>query len=143
MMKRQYLRILMVLVGVAGFGVAAKAQSLDRVVVTIPHQFEAAGKTFPAGIYEVKRADELSKFPTLIFSSVENHVSTLLVASTMEPAAPEKPELSFEQVGDQHFLSKIETGDHVFTLLVSHSAKLETAAQSHTGTATGSTAGSN
>lgn len=142
-MKRQYLRILMVLVGFADFGVAVKAQSLDQVVVTIPYQFEAAGKIFPAGIYEVKRADGPSRIPTLILSSVENHVSTLLVASTMEPAAPKKTKLSFEQVGDRHFLSKIETSDHVFTLLVSHSAKLETAAQSHTGTATGSTAGSN
>jgi hypothetical protein len=38
-MKKQYLRILMAVVGLAGLGVTAKAQDLDQVVVTIPFEF--------------------------------------------------------------------------------------------------------
>jgi len=44
------------------------------------------------------------------------------------------PLQQFEQIDGQHFLSKIETADHVFTIPVSRSEILEAAAKSARGT---------
>jgi hypothetical protein len=46
----------------------------------------------------------------------------------------DKPEVRFEQIDGQHFLSKIETTDHVFTIPVSRSEILEAVAKSARGT---------
>ncbi len=76
-MKKQYLRILLAVVGFAGLGVTAKAEVLDQIVVTIPFEFVVAGKTLPAGTYRTNRISA-DKLEGLILSSVENHVSAIL-----------------------------------------------------------------
>ena len=55
-MKKLLVRLLLTLVGVAGFTIPAKAEPL--VVVKIPFQFVAAGQTFPAGEYNVSRLND-------------------------------------------------------------------------------------
>ena len=58
MMKKLCLPILVTLVGFAGLSVAAKAQVVDQIVVTIPFEFVVAGTTLPAGTYRVNRLSE-------------------------------------------------------------------------------------
>jgi hypothetical protein len=142
-MKKQCMRILIALIGVAGLGVAAKGQEADQIVVKIPYEFVASGKTLPAGTYKVNRVSNTNE-KALVLSSFENHTGALVVATVVEGNDTGKASISFEQVGGEHFLSKIETAGHLYSISVSRSEILEAAARSHGGTsASGSSSGSN
>jgi len=140
MMKKLCLRIAVALVSFAGLGITAKAQVVDQIVVTIPFEFVVAGKTLPAGTYRVNRVSD-DKREGLIFSSVENRASAIVHPIEVKSARADKAQVSFEKAGDQHFLSKIETADNVFTIPVSRAAILLASGKSHTGTASGSSVG--
>jgi hypothetical protein len=143
-MIKQYLRIIIAVIGFAGLGVTAKAQAVDQVVVNIPYEFVVAGKTLPAGTYTVQRLRAADP-NVLILSSFENRSNAIVLPTQVESSSDDKAKLTFEQVGDEHFLSKIETADHVFTMKpVSHSQILEAEAKSHSATpVSGSASGSN
>jgi hypothetical protein len=142
-MRKHCLRILIALIGVAGLGTAAKGQVIDQIVVNIPYEFVAAGKTLPAGTYRVNRVSG-DNLEALVLSSFENRAGVIVGSTAVESTQADKPEVSFEQVDGQHFLSKIKTADHVFTIPVSRSEILEAAARSHTGTsASGRSDGNN
>jgi hypothetical protein len=134
-MSKYYLRFLIALVvGVAGLGVAVKGQVVDQIVVNIPYEFVVAGKTLPPGTYRVNRLSDIHP-EILILSSFESRASAMLLSSTrVESSSAGKPEVSFEQIDGQHFLSKIETANHVFTIPVSRSEILEATAKSARGT---------
>jgi hypothetical protein len=143
MMRKQYLRIVIALIGFAGLGITAKAQAVDQTVVNIPFEFVVAGKTLPAGNYRVNRVSDTDS-RILVLSSFENKVSAVLLPTEVANSLEDKPEVTFEQVGDQHLLSKIETADHSFTIPVSRSEILEAEAKSHGATAASDSAsGSN
>jgi len=135
-MKKQYLRILLAAAGFAGLGITAKAQVLDQVVVTIPFEFVVAGKTLPAGTYRTNRISN-DKYEGLILSSVENHVSVILHPTMVESTHDENAQASFQETGDQRFLTTIETGDNLFTIPESSVAIQEALAKSHNGTTPG------
>jgi hypothetical protein len=139
-MKKLCLRILVALVGLAGLGVAANAQTVDQVVATIPFEFVVAGKTLPAGTYWVRRVFD-SNERTLVISNYENNTSAIILPSEVESTPTDKPEMSFQTAGDQHFLSKIETADHIFAIPVSREAILLASGKSHTGTTSGNSGG--
>ena len=142
-MRKHYLRIAVALIGVAGLGTTAKAQAVDQIVVNMPYEFVAAGKTLPAGTYTVKRLSDTDP-NVLILSSFENRASAIVVSTQVESSFADKAQVSLEQVGGEYFLSKIETAEHLFTIPVSRSAILEAAARSHSGASgTGSVSGSN
>src|SRR5271156_1812472 len=104
-MRKQYLRILIVLIGVAGLGMSARGQAFDQIVVNIPYDFVVAGKTLPAGTYKVNRVGVTDR--ALILSSFENRASAIVLATHIESTSADKPQVSFEQVGGERFLSKI------------------------------------
>jgi len=145
-MRKHYLRILLALIGVAGLGMAAKAQEVDHIVVKIPYAFVASGKTLPAGTYTVTRVSD-SNTRALVLSNFAERVGVLVIASQLENSFADKSSVSFEQVGGQIFLSQIQTADHLFTIPVSRAEILEAAAKSHSGTpvtgASGSASGAN
>jgi hypothetical protein len=142
-MGKHYLRILIALIGVAGLGVAAKGQVVDQIVVNIPYEFVVAGKTLPPGAYRVNRLTD-TDLGSLILSSFKSRAGVMVHSTSVESTQADKPEVSFEQVDGQHFLSEIKTADHVFTIPVSRSEILEAAARSHTGTsASGRSDGNN
>ena len=142
-MRKQCLRILIALIGVAGLGMAARGQVSDQIEVNIPYEFVVAGKTLPAGTYRVNRLSDTNE-ETLVLSSLDSRARVMVLSTAVESTQADKPEVSFEQVGGQHFLSKIETADHVFTIPVSRSEILEAAARSHGGaSSSGPSDGSN
>ena len=142
-MRMHYLRILIALIGVAGLGMAARGQVSDQIQVNIPYEFVVAGKTLPAGTYRVNRLSDTNE-ETLVLSSLDSRARVMVLSTAVESTQADKPEVSFEQVGGQHFLSKIETADHVFTIPVSRSEILEAAARSHSGaSSSGRSDGSN
>jgi len=145
-MRKHYLRILLALIGIAGLGTAAKAQE-DHIVIKIPYAFVVSGKTLPAGTYTVTRVSD-SEIRALVLNNFEERASTIVLATTIESNYATKSDVSFEEVGGQLFLSKIQTGDHLFTIPVSRAEiLLEAAAKSHSGTpatgAAGSASGAN
>jgi hypothetical protein len=133
LMRKHYLRFLIALTGVAGLGVAAKGQAVDQIVVNIPYEFVVAGKTLPPGTYRVNRLSNIQP-EVLILSSFESRAGLMVRSTAVESTRVYKPEVSFEQIDGRHFLSKIETADHVFTIPVSRSEILEAAAKSARGT---------
>ena len=48
-MRKQCLRILIALIGVAGLGMAARGQAIDQIVLNVRYEFVVAGKTSVAG----------------------------------------------------------------------------------------------
>ena len=141
-MKREYLRILMALLGLAAVGATAKAQVSDQLTVTIPFEFVAAGKTLPAGTYRINRLSG-DRVEELVLSSLENGTGVFVYAAEVESVRDGKTQLSFEHAGNQHFLNKIETGNHVFNIEVPHTVTLLASAPSHTSTPSGSSGGNN
>jgi hypothetical protein len=131
MMKNHCVRILSAFLGLAGLGAAAHGQVSDQLSVNIPYEFVVAGKTLPAGSYRISRANGHDD-RVLLISSFENHASALVLATEIVDAtAAAQPGLSFQEVGEQHLLGKIQTADHLFTIRVSDRAVLEAAAKSH------------
>jgi hypothetical protein len=141
-MKMQCLRILMVLVGFAGLSFTAAAQVADQLVVNIPFAFSVAGKTLAAGTYKVNRIDD-DKSDGLMLRSFENRDGGMFFPTYVENTPSNKPKLSFEKVGNQYFLSKIETRDSTFIIPASRVAVLEASARSNAGTPSGTSSGGN
>ncbi len=141
-MRRQFLRIVIALIGVAGFGMGAKAQSLDQIEFNTPHEFVVGGKTFPAGTYRVRRVSITD--PKLLFlSSVETRETAMIHSTWTESSNTDKNDVSFLQVGDEHFLNKIETPNHLFSIEVPRSEILDAVAKSQSGSSASASAGGN
>ncbi|HET8924564.1 MAG TPA: hypothetical protein VFN26_16395 [Candidatus Acidoferrum sp.] len=138
-MKTLYLRLLLVLAGFAGVAVPAKAQAVDQLVVNIPFQFVAAGQTLPAGEYRVMRLQSTEP-GILVLSSYENRASIVVLPVETEDSIRGKTKLNFESAGDQHFLSRIETLDHVYNLHVPSAGTLLAATPHQSGSASDSSA---
>jgi hypothetical protein len=135
-MRKHHLRFLIALIGVTGLGTGAKGQAVDQIVVNIPYEFVVAGKTLPAGTCRVNRLSSIHP-EVLILSNFESRAGLMVRSTEVESTRGYKPEVSFEQIDGQHFLSKIETADHVFTIPVSRSEILEAAAKSARASASG------
>ena len=130
-MKTHFTRMATALLVLAGLAISAKAQSSDKLSVHVPYEFVVAGKTLPAGTYRVTRVSDTDD-RALALTSFENRASALVVSSEVEASPNDNPSFTFQQIGGQHFLSKIQTGEHVFVIPVSKSEVLE-AMKSHQG----------
>jgi hypothetical protein len=115
-MKKYGVRILSAFFGLAALAFTVKGQAADEIVVKIPYEFVVAGKTLPAGTYKVIRISDNDQ-RALALSSFENHTAILVLSSEVtDKSSAQHPSVRFQQVGEQHLLSKIETADHVFTI---------------------------
>jgi hypothetical protein len=122
-MKKHCVRILSAFLGLAALALAAKAESMDRIVVNIPYAFVVDGTTLPAGRYTVNPISAQDK-RVLVISSFENHATVMVLSSEIaDRSSEEQPSVSFQQVGEQHLLSKIQTGEHVYTIPVKEFGK--------------------
>ena len=141
-MKKSFLRILLVLAGLAGLTVSAKAQQPDQLLVKVPFSFVTAGRTFPAGEYKITRLrDEEPRI--LLLVNVENRADLATLRPESQEAAHGKAQLDFSSVGDQHFLSRVETADNTYNLSVPKTEALLAAAPSKGMAASSSSSGSN
>jgi hypothetical protein len=124
----KYARILVAVTFLLGLSVAANAEIRSEVVVNLPFEFVASGITFPAGTYTVKRFSQ-QPFDTLMLTSDGKGTSVFIHPIEMEDASDAKPKVSFHRIGEQHFLSAIETADYIYNFTVSKSVLLEAAAK--------------
>ena len=136
-MKTIYVRVLSAFFGLAAFAAATRAQEIDQIIVNVPYEFVVAGKTLPAGTYRVHRANDHDA-RVLAITSFENRDGALLLSSDISPTREDKPALRFEVIGNQHFLSRIETGEHIFTIPVSNKAANQVVAMEKQSTPAGS-----
>jgi len=133
-MKRQSLRILLAILGLGVLSGTSKAQVLDQIIVTIPFQFVIAGKTLPAGTYEGHRvSDTGDRFAGLVLNNVDDGVSAIILPVEVESTRGQA-KLGFDQVGDQHFLTRIETSDNVYNFEVPRKATLLASTPARAGT---------
>ena len=133
-MKRDPFRLLVLVCAAALLAAAASAGDLDRLVVNIPYDFVVSGKTLPAGTYTVQRLSDYDEHP-LSISCVEHRTSAIIVSGEVEPAVQAHPSVTFLSSRNQHFLTRIQTGEHVFNLRVSKKVVQEaTNSQSLSGT---------
>ena len=120
-MKKLYFRIALVLVGIAGIGITTKAQAVDQLSVTVPFEFVVDGTTLPAGMYRLHRLSDANPSGGLVLSSYGNRVTSVFLPVDIENAAVYKPQLTFEAIGGQRVLSRIQTGDNVFDIPIAKS----------------------
>jgi len=121
-MKRNYFRVFVVSFGAAVLAAAGFAADLDRLVVDIPYDFVVNGKTLPAGKYNVSRSIDNNP-RVLSISGVENHASAVALSTDMEQARNSRPGITLRRTGDQAVLTKIQTGEHVFTFPVAQTSQ--------------------
>jgi hypothetical protein len=117
-MKKQYAGILLTLTCFLGLAVGAEGQGPRELVVTVPFDFVTAGKTLPAGTYTVSRVSE-DALGGLTISSYENGLSVIVLPNQVEGDPVDNVKVSFKQIGDAHFLSKIETANGIYSIPVS------------------------
>lgn len=114
-MKKAYLTVVLTLTCLLGLGISARAQAASGVVVTVPFEFVAGGKTLPAGTYSVGRVSA-AVHPGLIIRSNDN--GALVLPTVFEGTPGEQSKLGFEHVGDKYFLSKVETRAGIYTFAI-------------------------
>jgi hypothetical protein len=129
-MKGKFVSTLILLVGVLGLCVVAKAEVSEAIKLTVPFEFIVDGQTLPAGTYSLSRVAE-AKLSGLILRNETAHTSVFVLPTEVTDASSDKPEVSFKRVGEVYFLSKIRTSHNVYALPVGRSTILEATARLH------------
>jgi hypothetical protein len=104
-MKKQISRALLGLVAALTLVVAAQAQAVNAVVITVPFDFVAGEKLMPAGRYTVRRITSDAE-SALIIRSVDGRASAVFLTNTGH-AGPRGSALVFRLRGDRHFLAEV------------------------------------
>jgi len=112
-MNKSFFTVLLTLPCLLGLGINARAQDASRVVVTVPFEFVAGGQTLPAGAYTLSRVYTTSE-RNLVIRSYDNGAFLLPIEFDNTPA--ERAKLGFTRVGDEFFLSRVETPAGVYTM---------------------------
>lgn len=106
-----------------GLAAGAKAETHREVIVKIPYEFVAAGRTLPAGTYTVSRLSD-DRLAGLSIVSQGQRSGVLVLANQFENRPANNTKVRFERVGGMYFLRSIETLDGVYTLPLPRSALL-------------------
>ena len=124
---KKYAKIVVAIVFILGLSGAAKAESQDGVIVTLPFKFMVGGKTLPAGTYTVRN---VSGDPSslLMITNHDTSRSVLVLPYVSESVSTDKPELEFQRGGEERFLSSIHTPLRNYRIPVSQVALTEAVA---------------
>jgi hypothetical protein len=112
-MKKSYLAVVLTLMCLLGLNLSARAQDAGKVVVNVPFEFVAGGEILPSGTYSISRVSTQSP-QGLVIRSYDN--SAFLLPIVFDGAPADHAQLTFRQVEDKYFLSKIETPVGVYTI---------------------------
>jgi hypothetical protein len=97
--------VMLSLIAIAG-RTPAHAQVIYALDAAIPFSFTVRNMTLPAGDYSIKRVNMAD--PNLLeIQSRDGHSLLFIVNDVVTGKAPNRPELIFDRVGDQYFLSEI------------------------------------
>ena len=121
-MKQQWANVLLI-ISLFGLAAGAKAETHPEVIVKIPYEFVAGGRTLPAGTYTVSRLSD-DRRGSLSIVSYEQRSSVLVIPNQFENRPADGAKISLERVGGMYFLRSIETLDGVYSLPLPRSALL-------------------
>jgi hypothetical protein len=124
---KKYGRVIATVTFLLGIGMAARAQAQDNIIVTLPFGFVAGEKALPAGTYKVSRFSNDPSGP-LLFTNHDKEISVFVLPMASDGAPADKPRLTFEEVGKEHFLNTIHTSLGTYYIPVSHSGVTQAAA---------------
>jgi hypothetical protein len=127
---KKYAKILATFVFLAGYGITANAEIRDEILVRLPFQFVVGGKTLPAGTYRVTALSSDNSGP-LTLTSRENGTSVFVLPYMSDYVSADKPHVDFQQIGEERFLTTIQTTEETFFIPVSHSIIMEATAKLH------------
>jgi hypothetical protein len=140
-MKMKFASVLVTLIGLIGLSAAARAEIRGQIRVTLPFEFVVDGETLPAGTYTLSTFSD-DKFDGLILSDRDHGVSVFLHPVEIEGASADKPQVGFQRVGNQLFLTRIQTAYDVYNIPVPRAVIMQFANRSHgNGTASESSSG--
>jgi hypothetical protein len=110
-----------------GLRVAANADIRDQVLVKLPFEFVVSGTTLPAGTYTVKCLVQ-QQSNLLLLTNNDNRRSILVHPTERLDASNDMAKVRFRKVGEQRFLSAIQTPEYLYNFPLSPSSILETPA---------------
>jgi hypothetical protein len=125
---KKYARVIATVTFLFGIGMAARAQAQDNIIITLPFGFVAGERTLPAGTYKVSRFSNDPSGP-LLFTNYDKDISVFVLPTANDGTSVDRPHLTFEQVGGEHFLNTIQTSLGTYYIPVSHSGVTEAAAK--------------
>jgi len=137
---KKYAGIIATVTVLFGIGLAARAQAQDKIIVTLPFGFVAGEQTLPAGTYKVSRFSNDPSGP-LLFINYDKEISVFVLPLASEGTSAGKPHLTFEQVGNKHFLNTIQTSLGTYYIPVPHSGVTEAVAKLRNSGAASGTSG--
>lgn len=126
---KKYAKILVAIVFILVLSGAAKAESQDGIMVTLPFKFVVSGRTLPAGTYTMRNVSD-DPSGLLMITNHDTSKSVLVLPYVSESASTDKPELEFQRGGEEHFLSTIHTALRNYHISVSQSVLTKAAAAS-------------
>lgn len=106
-MRNVFLAVVAISLAAIAVRVPANAQVVDAIEANIPFGFTVRNKTLPAGDYTIKRVDTKNTDVMEIQSADGREQMLFMVNSAQTARTPERPELIFDRVGDEYFLSKV------------------------------------
>jgi hypothetical protein len=140
-MKMKFASVLLTVICLLGLSAAARADIRGQLRVTMPFAFVIDGQTLPAGTYTLSSFSD-DKFDGLILSNHDHRIGVFVRPVEIEGASVDKPQVSFQRVGQQLFLTRIQTAYDVYNIPVPRSAILQLADRSRgNGTASESSSG--
>ena len=137
-MKKQYLTVLVALIGLFGLSVGAQAQEEGKVVAKIPYQFVAGGRTLPAGTYTIARISS-ETLRTLEIRNKETPNDNALLQPIYSDGAVDHAGLTLERVGHTYYLSQVATSAGAFTLPTPKAATTVARVKQHEAISSGGT----
>ena len=114
-MNKSLFTLVLTMTCMLGLGISAHAQDASGVVVKVPFEFVAGGKTLPAGTYHVGRLSP-GIHPSLAIDSKDNGAFALVLPVVVDGDSAGPTDLGFERVGGKYFLSKVETPAGIYAV---------------------------
>lgn len=119
-MSKRYFAVALALLCIVGIGTNSRAQSTNRIVVTVPFEFVVGANALPAGTYEIERFSENPR-SGVVFRGGDT--STVVLPTTVEDSSIiSKALLTFQHIRGTYFLGKVETPGTVYTLATPHTS---------------------
>jgi hypothetical protein len=106
----------------------------------MPFEFVVDGQTLPAGTYTLSTFSD-DKSDGLILSNHDHRIGVIVRPAEIEDASADKPQVSFQRVGQQLFLTRIQTAYSVYNIPVPRSAIMLADRSRGNGTASESSSG--
>jgi hypothetical protein len=129
-MKGKFAGTLILVVGMLAFCTVAKAEGRGAIKLSVPFAFIVDGETLPPGTYTLSRLGD-DKLEGLILRNETTRASVFLHPAEVADASSDKPEVSFERVGEAHFLKRIRTSHDVYDIPAERPSVLEDLARLH------------